>query len=205
MAVDDLVGGSRLAADVIARNLANLGGPDLALSASGSAWIRDVCSLITRWRPFADSSSVRGRKVGVIISPPLASAQTAITACIGRNIEALAEGDGHRVEFAQCFGTSGSALSGNSVRSRSSWPILLQEGLMALDADHQRQARGADVRGMREHFGHGQHAMRGVEIVNGEPPVTQGCRALDMRAAASTLPDSSAMASESALKVEPIS
>ncbi len=40
----------------------------------------DVCALITRWLTFSASSSVRGRKVGVIISPPLTSAQTAITA-----------------------------------------------------------------------------------------------------------------------------
>ena len=29
----------------------------------------------------------------------------------------------------QCLGTSGSALSGNSVRSRSSWPIFLRNAL----------------------------------------------------------------------------
>ena len=40
----------------------------------------DVCSLTTRWLTFAASSSVRGRKVGVIILPPLTSAATAITA-----------------------------------------------------------------------------------------------------------------------------
>ena len=79
----------------------------------------------------------------------------------------------------QCLGTSGSALSGNSVRSRSSWPIFPQKGLMALDADHQRHARGADVRGMGEHLGHGQHPMRGVKIVNGEPPVAQAVARVD--------------------------
>ena len=29
----------------------------------------------------------------------------------------------------QCLGTSGSALSGNSVRKRSSWPIFLKKAL----------------------------------------------------------------------------
>ena len=53
---------------------------------------------------------------------------------------------------------------------------------MAFDADHQRQPRGADVRGMGEHFGHRQHAMRGVKIVNREPPVAQAVARVHMRA-----------------------
>ena len=53
---------------------------------------------------------------------------------------------------------------------------------MALDADHQRQPRGADVRGMGEHFGHCQHAMGGVKIVNREPPVAQAVARVHMRA-----------------------
>ena len=53
---------------------------------------------------------------------------------------------------------------------------------MALNADHERHARGADVGGMREHLRHAQHAMRGVEIVDGEAPRAQALARVDMRA-----------------------
>ncbi len=59
---------------------------------------------------------------------------------------------------------------------------LFQEGFVALDADHQREPRGADVRGMGEDFGNRQHAMGGVKIVNREPPVAQAVARVHMRA-----------------------
>ena len=66
----------------------------------------------------------------------------------------------------QRLGTSGSALSGNSVRSRSSWPSLRRNALVVLDAELERHARGADIRGIGEDLRHREHAVLGVEVVD---------------------------------------
>ena len=71
---------------------------------------------------------------------------------------------------------------------------LLQEGLMALDADHQRHPRGADVGGVGEDFRHAEYAMGGVESVDGELPVAQAIARVDAAGQVRvTLPVSSAM------------
>ena len=118
----------------------------------------------------------------MIIWPPLTSAATAINACKRRDIEPLAEGDRHRVQFAPVLGHQRLG----ALRQFGAQPIelahLLQERLMALDADHQRHARGADVGGMGEDLGHGQDAMRGVEIVDREASVAQAVARVDARA-----------------------
>ena len=75
---------------------------------------------------------------------------------------------------------------------------------MALETNHQRQSRRANVRGMGEHLRHRQHAMGGVKVVDGELSVAQAVARVHMRPRL-TLPDSSAIATDSALKVEPIS
>ena len=67
--------------------------------------------------------------------PPFTSAPTAITACSGATERPWPNAMVMVLSSPQRFGTSGSALSGSSVRSRSSWPILLQERLVVLDAE----------------------------------------------------------------------
>ena len=99
-----------------------------------------------------------------------------------RDVEALAEGDRHRVEFAPMFGD----LRLGALRQLRLQPVelahLAQERLMPLHADHQRHARRADVGGMGEHLRDRQHAMRGVEIVDGEMAGAQAVARVDMRA-----------------------
>ena len=76
-----------------------------------------------------------------------------------RDRDAVAEGDGDGVELAPArrhdrprvlrqFGTQAVELA-----------HLAQEGLVALDADAERHARGADVRGVDEHLRHRQDAV----------------------------------------------
>ena len=99
-----------------------------------------------------------------------------------RDVEALAEGDRHGIELAPVFGHQRLGALGQFGAQPVELAHLAQERLVALDADHQREARGADVGGMGEHLRHGQHAMGGVEIVDGEAPVAQAVARVDARA-----------------------
>src|SRR5262249_27026050 len=62
----------------------------------------------------------RLRKVGGIIVPPLTSAEIPITACNGATESPCPKAIVTVLSSPQCLGTNGSALSGNSVRNRSS-------------------------------------------------------------------------------------
>ena len=70
-------------------------------------------------------------------------------------------------------GTIGSAFSGSSVVEAVELAHLAQEGLVALDADAERHAGRADVRGMDEHLRHRQDAVRGVIVADRELAVAQ--------------------------------
>ena len=98
-----------------------------------------------------------------------------------RDVEPLTEGDRHRVELAPVLGHQRLG----ALRQLGAQPIELthlpQERLVTLDAHHQRQSRGADVGGMGEHFRHGQNAMGGVKIVDGEVSVAQAFAGVDAR------------------------
>ena len=83
----------------------------------------------TRTASFWPSASLRFKNVGFIIMPPLTSAPTAISACNGATLSPWPKAIVIVLSSLQRFGTSGSAFSGNSVRSRSSWPILLKNAL----------------------------------------------------------------------------
>ena len=67
--------------------------------------------------------------VGGTMPSRMASAQTAITAWIGATLRPWPKAMVMVLRSDQCLGTSGSALSGNSVRNRSSWPIFLRKVL----------------------------------------------------------------------------
>jgi hypothetical protein len=58
---------------------------------------------------------------------------------------------------------------------------LSQKRLVALDAHHQRQSRSADIGGMGEDFRHGENAMGGVKIMDGEMSVAQAVAGVDAR------------------------
>ena len=75
------------------------------------------------------SSGVRLRKVGGIETPPLTSAHTAAAACSGATDRPWPKAMVTVLSSPQRLGTSGSALSGSSVRMRSSWPIFLRNAL----------------------------------------------------------------------------
>ena len=99
-----------------------------------------------------------------------------------RDIEALAEGDRHGVQFAPVLGHQRLGAFRQFRAQTVELAHLPQEGLVALDADHQRHARRADVGGMGEHLRHGQHAMGRVEIVDREASVAQAVARIDARA-----------------------
>ena len=61
--------------------------------------------------------------------PPFISAPIAIIACSGATDSPWPNAMVTVLSSPQRLGTSGSALSGNSVRSRSSWPIFLRNAL----------------------------------------------------------------------------
>ena len=82
---------------------------------------------------------------------------------------------------------------------------LAQERLVVLDAERQRHARGADVGRIGEDLRHREHAVLRVVVVDGELAVVQRRRAHRTIELSVILPESSAIASVSALKVEPIS
>ena len=74
-----------------------------------------------------------------------------------------------------------------------------------LDPEAQRHARGADIGGIGEDLRHREDAVLGVEIVDGELAVLQRATAHRTTDLSVILPESSAIATVSALKVEPIS
>ena len=61
--------------------------------------------------------------------PPFTSAPIAITACSGATDRPWPNAMVTVLSSPQRLGTIGSALSGSSVRSRSSWPILRRNAL----------------------------------------------------------------------------
>ena len=63
--------------------------------------------------------------------PPFISAATPITACNGATDRPCPKAMVMVLSSPQRLGTIGSALSGNSVRSRSSWPSFLRNALCA--------------------------------------------------------------------------
>ena len=58
--------------------------------------------------------------------PPLSVAAMPITACNGATDRPWPKAMVTVLSSPQCLGTIGSALSGSSVRSRSSWPIFFR-------------------------------------------------------------------------------
>ena len=75
---------------------------------------------------------------------------------------------------------------------------------MVLDAEAERHARGADIGRIGEDLGHREHAILRVEIVDREFAVLQRMARVERRPQRD-LAESSAIATVSALKVEPIS
>jgi hypothetical protein len=63
--------------------------------------------------------------------PPFISAATPMIACSGATDRPWPNAMVMVLSSPQRLGTIGSALSGNSVRSRSSWPIFLRNALWA--------------------------------------------------------------------------
>ncbi len=63
--------------------------------------------------------------------PPFIKAATPITACSGATERPWPKAMVMVLSSPQRLGTIGSALSGNSVRSRSSWPIFFRNALCA--------------------------------------------------------------------------
>ena len=61
--------------------------------------------------------------------PPLERAPTAIMACKGATFSPCPKAIVIVFNSPQRLGTNGSALSGSSVRKRSSWPILRKKAL----------------------------------------------------------------------------
>ena len=61
--------------------------------------------------------------------PPFDSAPTAIIACSGETLRPCPKAIVMVLSSPQFFGTSGSAVSGNSVCSRVNWPILRKNAL----------------------------------------------------------------------------
>ena len=61
--------------------------------------------------------------------PPFISAATPITACNGATEKPCPKAIVMVLSSPHRLGTIGSALSGNSVRSRSSWPIFFRKAL----------------------------------------------------------------------------
>ncbi len=96
-----------------------------------------VSGLMTRLPSACASASVRLRKVGGISKPPFISAATPITACNGATERPWPKAMVTVLSSLQRLGTIGSALSGNSVRSRSSWPNFLRNALCASTPDRQ--------------------------------------------------------------------
>ena len=84
----------------------------------------------------------------------------------GRDGETVAERDRHGVELAPAGRDERHGAFGQLGDEPVELAHLSQEGLVTLDADAERHARRADVRGMDEHLRHGQHAMRRVVIVD---------------------------------------
>ena len=103
----------------------------------------------------------------------------------------------------QRFGTIGAVLSGSSVRKAVHLAELLQERLVRVDALRQRNLGRADVRGEGEHFRQRDVAADRMGVVNGELAELQRAAPVIERVRLA-LPKSSAIASVSALKVEPI-
>ena len=88
-----------------------------------------VSGLMTCFASAIASCSLRLRKVGGMRRPPFISALIAATACNGATESPWPNAIVTVLSSAQRLGASGSALSGNSVRSRSSWPIFLRNHL----------------------------------------------------------------------------
>jgi len=93
---------------------------------AGGSISRLVSGLSTCMAKAFASLSLRLRKVGGMSSPPLRVAAIPITACSGATDRPWPKAMVTVLSSPQCLGTIGSALSGNSVRSRSSWPIFFK-------------------------------------------------------------------------------
>jgi hypothetical protein len=61
--------------------------------------------------------------------PPFKSAAMPMAACSGATDRPCPKAMVAVLRFTQCLGTIGSALSGSSVRNRSSWPIFFRNAL----------------------------------------------------------------------------
>ena len=105
--------------------------------------------------------------------PPFTSAPTAIKACSGATARPWPNAIVMVLSSPQRGGTSGIGVFGQLGDKPVELARLAQESLVALDADAERHARRADVRGMDEHLRHGQHAMGRVVIADLEAAVAQ--------------------------------
>ncbi len=88
-----------------------------------------VSGLITGLARARASSCVRLRNVGGISSPPFISAPTPMSDCSGATDRPWPNAMVTVLSSPQRLGTIGSALSGSSVRIRSSWPSFLRNHL----------------------------------------------------------------------------
>ena len=182
VAVDDLIGCACFPADVIARNVGELGGADLRVEAQevahGFADLRphDTNGVLLAFR-FASLQECRLHHHAAI------DERADRHQCLQRrHVEPLAEGDRHRVELAPALRHERFGI----FRQFGAQPIELahssQERLMAFNPDHECHARRADVGGVREDFRHRQNAMSRVKIVDSETTEAQGLPCINARA-----------------------
>ena len=143
---------------------------------------RLVSGLSTRLAMRLASASLRLRKVGGISSPPLTVAATPIAACNGATDRPWPKAMVTVLSSPQCLRHQRLGAFGQFGAQPVELAHLLQERLVAVHADRQRHARGADIRGIGEDLRHREEAVLRLVVVDGEAAVLQRMAGIETRA-----------------------
>ena len=164
-AVDDLLGRAGLAADDIAGDV----GSSCAVPFSTTSRIRrriwsEVRAEMTRVPAGGGASSSRRRRVTGRSVPPLTTAAVAGDELQRRDRDAVAEGDGHRVDLAPRRRDQRGADLRQLDRRRLQEAEAPEEFALAVAADVERHAHRADVGRVHEDLGHRQPALLALVV-----------------------------------------